>query len=83
MGCCTWANPISTGRVEGFSSRIKAAKIVGYGYCNADYFFSLIRYFPIPSMCRIIFLNEFATASCEENSETVAYYSQNITQKLS
>lgn len=42
-------HPISTGKLEGFNNRIKVAKRIGYDYRNEDYFFSLIRYIPIPS----------------------------------
>ena len=42
--------PISTGKLEGFNNKIKAAKRFGYGYRNEDYFFKLIRYLALPSV---------------------------------
>ena len=43
-------HPISTGKLEGFNNKIKAAKRFGYGYRNEDYFFKLIRYLALPSV---------------------------------
>ena len=43
--------PISTGKLEGFNNKIKVAKRIGYGYRDDAYFFSLIRYLALPSMC--------------------------------
>ena len=40
---------ISTGKLEGFNNKIKAAKRVGYGYRDDGYFFTLIRYLALPS----------------------------------
>ena len=42
--------PISTGKLEGFNNKIKAAKRIGYGYRDDDFFFTLIRYLSIPSV---------------------------------
>ena len=39
---------ISTGKLEGFNNKIKAAKRIGYGFRNNEYFFLLIRYLSIP-----------------------------------
>ena len=41
---------ISTGKLEGFNNKIKAAKRIGYGYRDEDYFFTLIRYMSIPAV---------------------------------
>ena len=41
---------ISTGKPEGFSNRIKAAKRIAYGYRDEEYFFSLIKFISIPSI---------------------------------
>ena len=43
-------HPISTGKLEGFNNKIKVAKRIGYGYCDDDFFFTLIRYLSIPSV---------------------------------
>jgi len=43
-------HPISTGKLEGFNNKIKVAKRIGYGYRDDDFFFTLIRYFSIPSV---------------------------------
>ena len=40
---------VSSGRIEGFNSRIKSVKRIGYGYRDEGYFFSLIRYISIPT----------------------------------
>ena len=37
-------HPISTGKLEGMSNKIKVAKRIAYGYRDEDYFFTLIRY---------------------------------------
>jgi transposase len=42
---------ISTGKLEGFNNKIKAAKRIGYGYRDDDFFFTSIRYLSIPSVC--------------------------------
>ena len=42
--------PISTGKLEGFNNKIKVAKRIGYGYRDDAFFFTLIRYFSIPSV---------------------------------
>ena len=43
-------HPISTGKLESFNNKIKVAKRIGYGYCDDDFFFTLIRYLSIPSV---------------------------------
>ena len=46
--------PISTGKLEGFNNKTKVAKRIGYGYRDDDYFFTLIRYFALPSLQSIV-----------------------------
>ncbi len=41
---------ISTGKLEGFNNKIKVAKRIGYGYRNEEYFFTLVRFLPLPSV---------------------------------
>lgn len=36
--------PISTGKLEGFSSKIKVAKRSGYGYRDDEHFFLIVRF---------------------------------------
>lgn len=43
-------HPISTGPLEGFNNKIKAAKRIGYGYRNDNHFFTMIKYLSIPSI---------------------------------
>lgn len=42
---------ISTGKLEGFNNKIKVAKRIGYGYRDDDFFFTLICYLFILSVC--------------------------------
>ena len=42
-------HPINTGKLEGLNNKTKVAKRLAYGYRDDDYFFTLIRYFTIPS----------------------------------
>ena len=37
-------------KLAGFNNKIKVAKRIGYGYRDDDFFFTLIRYLPIPSV---------------------------------
>ena len=48
--------PISTGKLEGFNNKIKAAKRISYGYRDENYFHTLIRYHALPAS-RTSFLN--------------------------
>ena len=43
------AFPISTGKLEGFNNKIKVAKRIAYGFRNDSFFFSLVRFLPLPN----------------------------------
>ena len=40
---------ITTGRLEGYSNKIKVVKRIGYGCRNEEYFFTLIKYLSLPA----------------------------------